>query len=398
MSQEKLNVLFVDDDVKILDGLRRQLRSRRQSWEMRFAGSGAEALELLAVQPVDVIVSDMRMPGMSGGQLLKRVRDSYPQTTRIILSGQTDQADLYCELGCIHQYLQKPCDGDMLCHSIERTQSLARLLSQPALRLVANRVTALPPASQTYRTLVDELAKPDASIAKVAKTIAGDPALAAKVMQLVNSAFFGMPRRVASPDAASVLLGINTIHGIVVAGRIFDFVSQSSDNQAAIASLWESSIQIGESAGRFAKRNGASEAATSKARLAGLLSLIGRVILLTSTPDNFKEVMARSIEKSSTFSECESVIYGATQDEVSAYCLGLWAFPEEVIEAVLLQNHPSIGLNANPNEVVGYLHLARATHQPTSALGVDEAVAPDYEFLESAGLMSLIPEQARMAA
>ena len=127
MSSDKLDVLFVDDEP------RRSLTGSAGSCAIvassgdALATSGEAALKLLAERPADVIVSDMRMPGMSGGQLLTRVRDLHPHAVRIILSGQTDQADLIGELGCIHQYLQKPCDGEVLCQAIERTRALAQV-------------------------------------------------------------------------------------------------------------------------------------------------------------------------------------------------------------------------------------------------------------------------------
>ncbi len=397
MSEEKLSVLFVDDELKVVEGLRRQLRVRRQQWDMRFATSGESALQLLGEQSADVIVSDMRMPGMTGGQLLACVRDLCPAATRIMLSGQTDEADLVGELGCVHQYLQKPCDGETLCRAIERTRALARLLSQPALRNVTNRIIALPPATESYRALMAEFEKPDASITTIAALFGADPALAAKIMQLVNSAFFGMPRRVTSPDAAVVLLGLNTIHGIVVAGRLFDFVTQRTAHQHAISELWQSSVQIGESAARLAKRNGAAPGMIANARLAGLLSLIGRAVLLTETAGDFATVVARVGQTHSSYSQAEAIIYGSTQDEITAYALGLWAFPDAMIEAVASQSQPSTFLEAANNDLVAYLHLARATHT-SSALGMDEAVEIDREFLSRKGFSSLIPTQARMAA
>jgi len=67
------NILFVDDEPVLLDGLRRSLRSMRNEWSITFAGSGEEALKVLEKAPFDVVVSDMRMPKMDGAQLLNEV-------------------------------------------------------------------------------------------------------------------------------------------------------------------------------------------------------------------------------------------------------------------------------------------------------------------------------------
>jgi HD-like signal output (HDOD) protein len=394
MNAQVLNVLFVDDEQRILDGLRRQLRSHREAWNMRFANSGDIALAMLKEQDADIVVSDMRMPGLTGAQLLMRVRELYPQTTRIILSGQTDQADLLSEIGCIHQYLQKPCEGEALCGTIERTRSLAQKLDRPTLRLAASRVAALPPRPKTYTALVEELTKEEANLSKVSELVSQDPAITAKLMQLVNSAFFGMPRKVNSPHDAVVLLGLKTIHGIVVAGRIFAFASEGAPDQAVISRIWDASVSIGERAAKFAKANCVSEPIVAKARLAGLLSLIGRVILLSATPVEYARVTQLSQRDPRLLADSEKEIYGVAQEEVAAYALGLWAFCDELIEAVAFQNRPSLLPTSSTNDLLGYLHLATAN--PTTADANGSTL--DTDFLLRGGLSNLIPNELRVAA
>jgi YesN/AraC family two-component response regulator len=112
-------VLFVDDEPAVLDSLRRLLRPNRSRWQMEFAGSGPAALDLLAVSPVDVIVTDFRMPGMNGGQLLAIVRERCPEAARLILSGYSGQDKLLSSTGLVHQYLNKPCSLEDLEAAIE---------------------------------------------------------------------------------------------------------------------------------------------------------------------------------------------------------------------------------------------------------------------------------------
>ena len=79
-------VLFVDDEPRFLEGLQRILRPQKHMWEMAFAPNGYAALAIMEASPFDVIVSDMRMPGLDGAALLARVREEYPQVVRIVLS------------------------------------------------------------------------------------------------------------------------------------------------------------------------------------------------------------------------------------------------------------------------------------------------------------------------
>lgn len=382
MIDEQLNIIFVDDEQRILDGLRRQLYGHRQKWHMRFALSGTEALGMLLDFPADIVVSDMRMPGMTGGQLFQQILKLHPQTTRIILSGQTDQADLLRDLGCIHQYLQKPCDPLQLCSAIERAHSLSRALRQPALRLAANRITSLPPASEAYQALMAELSKDDADISRVAKTVARDPALTAKLMQLVNSAFFGIPRKTNSPHDAVVLLGLKTVRSIVIGSRLFDFVGEGAAHPEHLTELWNHSFEIGESAGRFAKLDGASESAQHYARLAGLLSFIGRALFLTTEPAKYLDIIDAARRTGRSLSELETEIYGASQDDVTAYAVGLWAFSDEIVAAAACQGAPSSMPNLTPHHPVRYLHLARCSRN-SGFQGVNDLLEPDSGLVES---------------
>ena len=107
-------ILFVDDEPMILQGIQHSLRGMRAEWEVALANSGAEALETMAQAPFDVVITDMRMPGMDGAQLLDLVKVKFPRTVRIILSGQSDRETILRSVGPSHQYLSKPCDLDEL--------------------------------------------------------------------------------------------------------------------------------------------------------------------------------------------------------------------------------------------------------------------------------------------
>jgi CheY-like chemotaxis protein len=103
----KKNILFVDDSENVISGIQRQLRPHREQWQLFFANSGSQALELMAQQRIDLIISDMSMPGMRGDELLKKVAAQYPSTVRIILSGNADEETLKNGLEVAHQYLGK---------------------------------------------------------------------------------------------------------------------------------------------------------------------------------------------------------------------------------------------------------------------------------------------------
>jgi diguanylate cyclase (GGDEF)-like protein len=117
-----IRIMFVDDDLNVLEAMQRTMRPMRHEWSMEFVSSGAEALELLERDPrVEVIISDMRMPGLSGSEFLSRSRAFAPEAQRILLTGQTDLASAISAIneGEIFRFLSKPCPAAELIRTIE---------------------------------------------------------------------------------------------------------------------------------------------------------------------------------------------------------------------------------------------------------------------------------------
>lgn len=119
-----LNVLFVDDDPFLLQAIERSLMLSCPDWSPRFASSGESAIDLLYQQTFDVVISDMRMPGINGAELLDFVSEHFPDTIRIILSGQSDLERAFQTLGPADQYLSKPCQVRELQTVLEHALSL----------------------------------------------------------------------------------------------------------------------------------------------------------------------------------------------------------------------------------------------------------------------------------
>ena len=143
-------ILFVDDEPAVLQGLQRSLRGMRQEWEMEFAASGREALETMARSPFDVVITDMRMPEMDGAQLLDQVRKRFPQTVRIVLSGQSDRETILRSIGPTHQYMAKPCDLEDLKQKLTHTFALRELLADPRLKEIVCQLENIPSLPSLY--------------------------------------------------------------------------------------------------------------------------------------------------------------------------------------------------------------------------------------------------------
>jgi HD-like signal output (HDOD) protein/CheY-like chemotaxis protein len=329
-------VLFVDDEPHLLAALRRMLRSERDRWEMSFASSGAEALELMATERVDAIVSDMRMPGMDGAELLGRVQRDWPSTVRIILSGQADLASVIAVLRSAQQFLAKPCEATVLIGAVDQALRVQRLLADPTLREVMGGVASLPTLPTVYHELVAALDKPDVDMSHLAAIIAGDVATSAELLKLVNSAFFSLPREVSSVESAVTLLGLDNIQALVLTGSVFR-VSESLARIVDVEGLRAGALRRAAIARSIAGREGWSTQERGLAVLACMLRDVGGLVLAESRPEAAVRLLHAAAEgpvEPHRQAELELEAYGCTVPRASAYLLGLWGFAPAVIHTI----------------------------------------------------------------
>lgn len=376
-------ILFVDDEQRVLDGLRRMLRPMRTEWEMNFAPGPEAARKELKGGSYDVVVTDMRMPGMNGAQLLDHVRELNPAIARIVLSGQSDQEAALRASGTAHQFLAKPCEPSELRRTVQRACQLRELLADEKLVSIVAGTSALPSLPDIYAALSAELDADETSIKRVGEIIAEDVAMTAKILQLINSAFFGLPRQVENVEEAVTLLGTEVIRGLVLSAAAFEIFDCES-NAFQIKTLWDHSALVGSLAASLAGAESRNKATISESRQAGMLHDIGRLILGTRFPEKYQEAVERSLSEKIRLDESERAVIGCDHTNVGGYLLGLWGLPDGVVEAVAYHHQPQscAGPDFTPLAAV---HIANSlVHQLTDEKPVREYdISP--EFLESIG-------------
>jgi len=336
----KLRVLFVDDEPLVLQGLRRMLRPLEGVWEMAFAKGGPEALAMLAQAPFDVLVTDMRMPGMDGVTLLSEVKRRYPQIARLILSGQMSQDLVFKSVTLAHQYLTKPCEAGALKAAVDRLLRLRPLLTEPAVLEVVAGIDSLPSLPSLYAELVQETLSPYASAARLGGIISRDVGMTAKILQLVNSSFFGIRRQVNSPAEAVQWLGVETIKTLVLTCEVFKSFNCNKVPGFSLPSLWEHSLATGRAARLIAAQENLEKSAVEQSFMAGMLHDVGKLLLAANFAPRYEEVLALCRTKKLTPWEAEREIFGISHAEVGGYLLGLWGLPDNLVEAVAYHHQP----------------------------------------------------------
>ncbi len=378
---EKVRILFVDDEPHVLRGLQRLLLEWEDRWDTAFCTGGAEALEELAHHPADVVVSDMRMPRMDGAELLDTVRQRFPATIRVILSGYAESKSVMKTVGPAHIYLAKPCDPELLFAAIARPLAMRRLLDGPELQAVIGGIANLPSLPAAFQKIREEMRSLRASPASVAAVLSEDVAMTAEILKLTNSAFFGLGMRITTPLQAVRTLGLETIQALVLEVGLFRQFAGSATIGPALATLNRYSLAVGRLAEKVAAAAGWDDQVAKAAQCAGMLSFIGCVVFLDSRPDLCHATL-EGMAPGTSLMAAERAAYGATHNLVGAYLLGLWGFSDEVVEAVAFAAEPgSAPTGGNP--VLTAVHVASAMGPPfpLAPAGVDASVELDMAYL-----------------
>ncbi|MCD4813407.1 HDOD domain-containing protein [bacterium] len=382
---DKKQLLFVDDEPNILQGLRRMLRPLRNEWDIETAQSGEAALTLLERHTFDVIVSDMRMPGMDGAQLLTHVMQRFPHVVRIVLSGQSDQESIFRSVGPAHQYLAKPCDAETLKTTIDRALSLRDMLTSDNLRKLTSKLQSLPSLPTLYNDVLKELHSPEPSIEKIGKIISKDISMTAKLLQLVNSAFFGFYKNITDPTRAIMILGLDKIKSLVLSIHIFSSLNQRDCSRFNLDALWRHNLQTGHCAKEIAKLLSREKNFQEETYMAGLLHDIGKLILMANLPDDFENALKNVQDGGHEFIQSEYAIFGATHAEVGAYLLGLWGLPGAIIESVAFHHQPLLSNSALVSPLV-CVHAADIFVRRQEPLVYENADQINMDYLAQLGL------------
>jgi HD-like signal output (HDOD) protein/CheY-like chemotaxis protein len=384
-------IIFVDDEPRVLDGIRRLLYPMRTEWEMSFASSGAQALEIMSRNPFDMIVTDVRMPGMDGTELLSRVRDLYPGVARIVLSGQSDRDLTLKSAACAHQYLSKPCDAESLKLTIARAVALKAAFSDPSLQALVSGAGTLPSIPSLYVELMSRLEDPDGCAQDVASVIAKDTAMTAKILQLSNSAFFGLRRRISDPRDAVLYLGLDTLKALALSVKVFSQFNLKPISHFSIEDLGKHTMLTGILARKIAVAEGLSKLEVEDSFMAGLLHDIGKLVLVTVYPEKYEEAMTFAQLNGGQRRDAEQKVFGTTHSEIGTYLLWLWGLPDSVVEAVAYHHTPG----SCPARRVGPLtavHVANVlAHESDTAIGGAPWPMLDAEYLENLGLPARVP-------
>ncbi|HLH55611.1 MAG TPA: response regulator [Verrucomicrobiae bacterium] len=350
-------VLFVGQDQPLWQEIRANSPEFSKQWSSEFRQNAREALALADDGNFDAVVADVQLCDMSGVELLDEFMRRQPQAFRLVLSEQGDlQSTVRC-IGKAHHHLLKPCDAAMVADALNQGLGKTAWTPPKAAQDLIGKLRWVPSPPNVYFQIALEMESPAASVETIGKIIAQDPPTTAKVLQLANSAVFGLHMQVNEPAEAVAYLGLEATRTLVLLAHTFSEFDRLPKGGFSVDELWYHSVLVGQLARHIVCLEEQGSELGEQAYAAGLLHDLGKVLFAANLPEPFGQALQLSKAGPMSLHIAERHFLGASHAEVGACLLGIWNLPAPIVQAVGLHHQPS-GLKQKSFGVLTAVHAA----------------------------------------
>jgi putative nucleotidyltransferase with HDIG domain len=363
-----------------------------EAWEVISVANGNEALSEMEKHSCDVVVADLDLGEMDGAELLNRIQSAYPKTIRFILALEADRERMVKQVLGTHQFIGKPLESTIIRNSIEGALALEEWVPKTSIRELVGRIRTLPTIPSLYLEVQAVLRSPDASTEQVGALIAKDMAMTTKLLQVLNSACFGLSRKITSPTEAVGILGFETVSSMVMAIKLLSQYDKVKPVYFSIDRLWRHSTEVARTAKQIALWSTDNPALAEMAFTAGLMHDIGKVVLAANFDEQYRGAQSLARKQELALPEVEKEIFGASHGEIGAYLLGLWGMPLDLLEVAALHHNPSRSANKNFTALTA-VHVANALERELTPDAEGFVVSKlNEEYLAEVGVLDFIPD------
>jgi len=385
-----IRVLFVEPRAQLTSMIDHFPQDNGQNWAADQAKTALEAFELLETNQYAAVVCGVELPDSEILTFVEQLASKCPDSVRFLLAGELDRELVLKTAGHIHQFVTKPCDPETLGKMISNSLSMRRLLGSQSLHKRVAAIGSLPSPPEVYNSLVEELQSDECSIKKVADLISHDVGITAKMLQIVNSAYFGSRAHVESPFHAVNMLGLDTVQSLVLTAGVFNQFEGGDLPGLSVRSIHDNSVAVGSSARLIATAFGLNRRPTEEALMAGMLHDVGKLVMLTSFRKELKEAVLLAQNNGVPLWEAQKKIIGVSDAEIGAHLLSMWGLPDTILEAVALHYKPT----KSPHPIVNVLttvHIAYALNQENAVKKRNASpTALDMDYLQRLNLTNQI--------
>ena len=335
-----LRLLLVAAKSESVQGLARDLFLLDDHVETAIRHDPAAALDLLEAEPFDAVAADLLLPDDGATTLLTTLQARFPRVIRLIIADDPTPAVFAQAAHLAHSLLPRPCDAGTIYETLLDAVATLRRMRDPALAAAVAGILALPESPAMRRELLGLIADDEIDIERLEEGLSRNPAIVAKIMQIANSAYFGMRGTVGSVGEAVSLLGLDTVRGIITAARIFDTLPTRAAGNFPLQELWQHSVATAVMVRRVAWHVRASAAVNRAAFTAALLHDVGKLVMLITHGEAYATLVRRREPAARPLWLEEERVFAHHHGNAGALLLELWGLPPAIIEAVALHHTP----------------------------------------------------------
>lgn len=363
-----MRILCVHDNSATLEKFRRMLLERQPEWQVRLENTTESGIEAFHSWGPDAVVAGLHPPIADGVELLMHVRDEHGEVIRIAL-GDSQMTDASLRsLKIAHRLVPENISALDLTEVLRRALLLRNLVSPQPLRELLGSMGQLPAMPRVYAELTRRLEDPSVSVLELGELVSEDMVLAAQVLRMANSAYFGRDRAVTRLTDAAARLGTRLLRSLVLTAELYGGFPMPARFQERAEELQRHSALVARIASGLEPRAAWNDDAFS----AGLLHDVGKLVLMSRMPDRYEAIEREAHESGRSVAEVEEQRLGAHHGTVGACLLGMWGLPSVVLEAV--HGHHGLALDVpqrlNPARAVALAD--RLAHDVTDPEDVRE--------------------------
>jgi HD-like signal output (HDOD) protein len=330
---------------------------RGAGYEAITADSGLSALEILKIADIDLVISELRLPLMDGYELLSKVKELHPSVIRIIMSSYVEETAVFKAIvqNLARFYILKPWNNEKMLEYIGQIFETEEVLKSNDLLLLINSVEKLPTIETSYQKILAMIER-DASTGQIAAEIEKDFAISSRLLQIANSAFYGL--RTGSIKHAAVFLGQQNLKSLVYSTSILNSSRMISDRgQQYVKDLWTHALLTSKLL-QYIYDEFMNKKLPETASSAGLLHNIGTLILIQNRFQDYAKAADEASPKSCNMLDLEREAFRVTHQEAGGYLVSWWKLPFPIVEAALYHHRPLDPAVIN-KEIVAAVHLAQ---------------------------------------
>ena len=337
----KKRILFDARDQALWNEFKAHSPSVEGEWTAQSACTGLEALELAQEYRFAVVVADVLLPDMNGLDLLDEFIQRQPSAHRFALSDVADKENTVKCVGKPHRHMLKPFSVQTLLNALDEAFAHEVWLPSHAVHGLITQMRHVPSPPTTYFKVVEEIRSPSPSLERISQFISEDPAITAKVLQLANSAVFGLELQVSQPLEAIAYIGLETTKALVLLAHTVSSFDKAKLPGFSVEALWRHSVSAGQMAQKIALLEKGGLETAEQAFAAGLLHDLGKLILCANLPGLFAKILELAREDKCSYWDAEmQLLPNAGHAELGGCILGLWGLPRPIVEAVALHHSP----------------------------------------------------------